>query len=144
MLWPLRLCDATALAAVRRSFERYGQLAALTLFVEADRLEILDGFKRVRVARALGWTTLLARVADVDAVVYQNSNARNCGRPGATSRTRAGGLSSAAHDIRRSASVPHSAGRQLDRSPAGPARAEAGAAHPLQCAAGTCINISPQ
>lgn len=67
-LAPLRLCDATALTAVRRSLERYGQLTALTLFVETDRLEILDGFKRVRAARALGWTTLLARIDDVDAI----------------------------------------------------------------------------
>ena len=67
-LAPLRLCDATALAAVRSSLERYGQLTALTLFVETDQLEILDGFKRVRAARALGWTTLLARIDDVDAI----------------------------------------------------------------------------
>jgi ParB-like chromosome segregation protein Spo0J len=67
-LAPLRLCDATALTAVRRSLERYGQLTSLTLFVETGRLEILDGFKRVRAARALGWTTLLARIDDVDAI----------------------------------------------------------------------------
>ena len=67
-LAPLRLCDAAALAAVRGSFERHGQLSALTLFVEGDRLEILDGFKRVRAARALGWSTLLARVDDVGVV----------------------------------------------------------------------------
>jgi ParB-like chromosome segregation protein Spo0J len=64
----LRLCDATALTAVRRSLERHGQLTALTLFVETDRLEILDGFKRVRAARALGWSTLLARIDAVDAI----------------------------------------------------------------------------
>jgi ParB-like chromosome segregation protein Spo0J len=67
-LAPLRLCDATTLTAVRRSLERYGQLTSLTLFVETGRLEILDGFKRVRAARALGWTTLLARIDDVDAI----------------------------------------------------------------------------
>ncbi len=67
-LAPLRLCDATALAAVRGSLERYGQLTALTVFVETDQLEILDGFKRVRAARALGWTTLLARIDDVNAI----------------------------------------------------------------------------
>jgi len=67
-LAPLRLCDATALAAVRGSLERYGQLTALTLFVETDQLEILDGFKRVRAARALGWTTLFARIDDVNAI----------------------------------------------------------------------------
>ena len=66
-LAPLRLCDATALAAVRDSLERHGQLAALTLFGETGQLEILDGFKRVRAARALGWTMLLARIDDVDA-----------------------------------------------------------------------------
>jgi len=72
-LAPLRLCDALALAAMRRSLERHGQLGALTLFVggdsdRADGLEILDGFKRVRAARALGWSTLLARVDNVAVV----------------------------------------------------------------------------
>lgn len=67
-LAPLRLCEASALMAIRRSLERHGQLSALTLFVEADRLEIIDGFKRVRAARAIGWSTLLARVDDVGAV----------------------------------------------------------------------------
>jgi ParB-like chromosome segregation protein Spo0J len=67
-LAPLRLCDATALTAVRRSLERHGQLTALTLFVATGRLEILDGFKRVRAARALGWSTLLARIDEVDAI----------------------------------------------------------------------------
>jgi len=64
----LRLCEPSALAAVRTSLARHGQLAALTLFVERDALEIIDGFKRVRAARALGWSTLLARIDDVDAV----------------------------------------------------------------------------
>lgn len=64
----LRLCDAAALAAVRGSLERHGQLAALTLFVHGDGLEIVDGFKRVRAARALGWSTLLARVDDVGVI----------------------------------------------------------------------------
>ena len=63
-LAPLRLCDAQALATIRRSLERHGQLGALTLFVAGDELEILDGFKRVRAARALGWSTLVARVFD--------------------------------------------------------------------------------
>jgi ParB-like chromosome segregation protein Spo0J len=57
---------------MRRSLARHGQLDALSVFAapgpaEAPRpLEILDGFKRVRAARALGWTTLRARVACVD------------------------------------------------------------------------------
>jgi len=61
----LRLCDAEALAALRRSLDQHGQLAALTLFAERGGLEIIDGFKRVRAARALGWTTLVARIDDV-------------------------------------------------------------------------------
>ena len=64
----LRLCDAEALSAVRRSLEQYGQLAAVTLFTERDGLQIIDGFKRVRAARALGWPTLVARIDDVGAV----------------------------------------------------------------------------
>jgi ParB-like chromosome segregation protein Spo0J len=64
----LRLCDAEALAAVRRSLEQHGQLAALTLFTEPGGLEIIDGFKRVRAARALGWTTLVARIDDVSSI----------------------------------------------------------------------------
>lgn len=64
----LRLCDATVLTTMRRSLERHGQLTALTLFVEREGLEILDGFKRVRAARALGISTLLARVDDVGIV----------------------------------------------------------------------------
>lgn len=67
-LAPLRLCDASALATVRRSLERHGQLSAITLFVDAHRLEIIDGFKRVRAARALAFPTLLARIDDVDAI----------------------------------------------------------------------------
>lgn len=67
-LAPLRLCDAVALATMRRSLERHGQLNALTLFVERGQLQILDGFKRVRAARMLGRSTLLARVDDADVV----------------------------------------------------------------------------
>jgi hypothetical protein len=50
----LRLCDADALTAMRRSLEQHGQLCALTLFVEPGGLESVDGLKRVRAARALG------------------------------------------------------------------------------------------
>jgi ParB-like chromosome segregation protein Spo0J len=64
----LRLCDAAALEAMRRSLGRHGQLSALRAFPGAGRLEVLDGFKRVRAARALGWRTLRAQVAAVDVV----------------------------------------------------------------------------
>ena len=62
----LRLCDASAIEAMRRSFARHGQLDALSVFVTRGQLEIIDGFKRVRAARALEWRTLRARVVDVD------------------------------------------------------------------------------
>ena len=64
----LRLCEATTLATMGRSLEQYGQLNALTLFTQGGRLEIIDGFKRVRAARALGWPTLLARTEEVSPI----------------------------------------------------------------------------
>jgi ParB-like chromosome segregation protein Spo0J len=64
----LRLCDAHALELVRRSLEQHGQLSALTLFVAGEQLEIIDGFKRVRAARALGLRTLQARIDEVGSV----------------------------------------------------------------------------
>ncbi len=59
----LRVCDVGQLASMRRSLERHGQLAPITLFVQDDQLEVLDGFKRVRAARALGWRELAASVS---------------------------------------------------------------------------------
>lgn len=64
----LRLRDAGALEAMRCSLMRHGQLSAIVLFTEKDRLEIVDGFKRVHAARALGWGELSATTSDVDAV----------------------------------------------------------------------------
>ena len=68
-LGALRLCEAEALAAMRQSLERHGQLAAVVVFSSTDdRLEIIDGFKRLRAARALGWSELRAHALAVDAV----------------------------------------------------------------------------
>ncbi len=64
----LRLCDRAALAAMRRSLEEHGQLTTLVVFPQDGQLEVIDGFKRMRAARALGWRTLCARVADVGSV----------------------------------------------------------------------------
>ena len=70
----LRLCDAGALVAMQRSLEQYGQLTSLLLLsvpateTSSEQLEIIDGFKRVRAARALGWPTLAARVIATDSV----------------------------------------------------------------------------
>lgn len=58
----LRLCEPAALAATRRSLEQHGQLAPVLVFADGEGLEIIDGFKRVRAARALGWKQVLVRV----------------------------------------------------------------------------------
>ena len=64
----LRLCDSAALVAMRRSLEEHGQLTALVLFAQGEQLEIIDGFKRARAARAIGWRTISARLVDVSSV----------------------------------------------------------------------------
>jgi ParB-like chromosome segregation protein Spo0J len=64
----LRLCTPSVLAPLRRSLEQHGQLSALTVFAARDGLEVIDGFKRMRAARELGWSTLLARVDDIGSV----------------------------------------------------------------------------
>lgn len=61
----LRLREAPALEAMRRSLLRHGQLRPLVVFANGDGLEIIDGFKRACAARALGWSTI--RVCVVDA-----------------------------------------------------------------------------
>jgi ParB/RepB/Spo0J family partition protein len=61
----LRLCEAGALEAMRRSLERHGQLTPIIVFAARDQVEILDGFKRLRAARALGWPTVEIAIAEV-------------------------------------------------------------------------------
>jgi ParB/RepB/Spo0J family partition protein len=68
-LGALRLCDADALAEMQRSLARLGQLSAIAVFTaEKGELEVVDGFKRLRAARALGWSELRAHTLVVDAV----------------------------------------------------------------------------
>lgn len=66
-LGALRLCEASALDAMRRSLARHGQMTAAVGFVDGGWVEIIDGFKRLRAARTLGWATLRAQVVEVDA-----------------------------------------------------------------------------
>jgi len=61
----LRLCEVPALEAMRRSLERHGQLTPIVAFAARDQIETLDGFKRLRAARALGWPTVAITMADV-------------------------------------------------------------------------------
>lgn len=57
----LRLEQPAAVEAMRCSLERHGQLSALLVFDAAGALEVVDGFKRLRAARALGWSELAVR-----------------------------------------------------------------------------------
>ena len=68
-LGALRLCEPDAVASMGRSLERHGQLSAVAVFMaDDDGVEIIDGFKRLRAARALGWSELRAHALDVDVV----------------------------------------------------------------------------
>jgi ParB-like chromosome segregation protein Spo0J len=64
----LRVCDESRLTSMRGSLSRHGQLSPVALFAQGDQLEVVDGFKRVRAARALGWRELVARVDEMSAV----------------------------------------------------------------------------
>ena len=64
----LRLADASALAAMRASLKQHGQLSPLRGFEQDGVLEVFDGFKRLRAARALGLRDLRVAVADVDVI----------------------------------------------------------------------------
>src|SRR5512145_895198 len=60
-----RLCEAAALEAMQRALRRKGQLTPVVVFEERGQLEVLDGFKRLRAARALGWAAVVIAVAEV-------------------------------------------------------------------------------
>ena len=64
----LRLRDAAALENMRRSLSRHGQLEPVVAFECQDKLEIIDGFKRVIAARTLGWSSLHLRIVDANIV----------------------------------------------------------------------------
>jgi ParB/RepB/Spo0J family partition protein len=63
----LRLSDASALRAMRASLEQHGQLSPVRAFEQEGGVEIFDGFKRLRAARALGVGELRAVVSDIEA-----------------------------------------------------------------------------
>jgi ParB-like chromosome segregation protein Spo0J len=64
----LRLADASALLSMRASLAAHGQLSPVHAYEGVDRLEVFDGFKRLRAARGLGLRELRAVVVDVDVV----------------------------------------------------------------------------
>ena len=61
----LRLCEPGAVDAMCASLGRNGQLTPLVAFDDAGSLEIVDGFKRLRAARRLGWPHLGVRQCDL-------------------------------------------------------------------------------
>jgi ParB-like chromosome segregation protein Spo0J len=64
-LGALRLCEPGAVEQMQDSLSSHGQLTPLVVFDAGAGLETLDGFKRVRAARALGWKELRAVALDM-------------------------------------------------------------------------------
>lgn len=63
----LRLTMPAAVSAMEQSLSRLGQLTpVLVRRTASGGLELIDGFKRVRAARHLGWTHVAGVVIDVD------------------------------------------------------------------------------
>ena len=67
-LGALRLCDAGEVGLMRQSLERYGQLQPIVAFRDEGQLRVLDGLKRLRAARGMGWTELHTSIAETSAV----------------------------------------------------------------------------
>lgn len=61
----LRVREPAAVEAMRRSLSIHRQLTSVVVFAVGDRLELLDGFKRVHAARLLGWSELVAETRGV-------------------------------------------------------------------------------
>lgn len=65
----LRVLSDEAVRPMRQSLELHGQLTALATYrADDDALEVVDGFTRLRAARALGWGELRVRVLPLDVV----------------------------------------------------------------------------
>jgi ParB/RepB/Spo0J family partition protein len=61
-----RLSDPAQEETMARSLRQYGQLSPVVVCLREGRAELLDGFKRCRAAALLPWSTLSARVVEVD------------------------------------------------------------------------------
>ena len=79
-LSPLRLRSPEALREIERSLSRHGQLVAVVCHRQDDKVELVDGYKRLIGARALGWSVLRAEVHEVTGpaakLLLWQSNAR--------------------------------------------------------------------
>ena len=79
----LRIIQPQADKAMKRSMRRYGQLTPVVIGREPDKTyEMVDGFKRLRAGRKLGYPSLQARVipggrgAMKAAIIHLNAKAR--------------------------------------------------------------------
>ena len=78
----LRIIQPRAEQAMERSMQSYGQLTPVVVGQENGRYEMVDGFKRLRAGRRLGYEKLQARVmaggrrAMKAAMIYLNTKAR--------------------------------------------------------------------
>jgi ParB-like chromosome segregation protein Spo0J len=61
-----RLPDTASEGVMRRSLERYGQMAPVVVWLRQETPEVIDGFKRVVAARQLRWPSLSARPLAAD------------------------------------------------------------------------------
>jgi ParB-like chromosome segregation protein Spo0J len=79
-LSPLRLRSPEALREMERSLSRHGQLVAVVCHRQDEKVELVDGYKRLIGARALGWSALRAEVHEVTGpaakLLLWQSNAR--------------------------------------------------------------------
>jgi ParB-like chromosome segregation protein Spo0J len=62
----VRCPQASQVHRMQQSLATHGQLSAVVTVRRGERLEIVDGFKRHRAARAMGWTTLRVRAVAFD------------------------------------------------------------------------------
>lgn len=79
----LRIIQPKADKAMERSMSRYGQLTPVVIGAKSDdRYEMVDGFKRLRAGRKLGYSALQARVMSGServmkaAIIHLNVRAR--------------------------------------------------------------------
>lgn len=66
VLGALRLHDVESQRQMQWSLRRYGQLSPLLAFGDQAGLQVVDGFKRLRAARELGWKELLVEELRVE------------------------------------------------------------------------------
>lgn len=78
----LRLCTEETQRQMEHSLARMGQLSSVLLNRVGASFEVVDGFKRLKAARALGWRELRAEVMETDGAASKlrmwESN-RGCG-----------------------------------------------------------------